>query len=668
MKKFFCILLSAMLLLTSLPTTVFAASTCKITVSSASGYRDDIIEAKITLSANSNAQACGFVLTYDPSILQVVETEKGSIISGSPIINTNQLGKIVYSYASTTPIKSSGSVLNVKFKIKQNAPYGDSELSLKVTELSDGSFNEISYSIVSGKVNVVAPELAYPSYIEVIALEDTYAEIRWEGVESATGYNIYLNGELFNDEPLTDNLCTFYSLSQDEEYSIEISTLHYQTESQKSPPHTIRTQKSVYSVSFVDWNFGTESEDENSILEIVYVEHGGEAFCSVTPTRAGYKFVGWDVSGKNIVTHTRIQALYEPIVSSVIFIDWDGTVLSTQTVEYGGSAEAPAIPSREGYIFTVWSNKFDNVTEDITVQAQYEEITCEHTNTEIQGKVDSTCKVPGFAGNLVCKDCGKTLSFGGELELAKHNYNSVVTAPTPSAQGYTTHTCTMCGDSYVDSYNDYVDENAPQIVIQSKRVTKGQQFTVAVEIKNNPGIASAFLNIAYDESVLTLVEVKDTGLISGGMHSSALTSPYQLSWLNGTLTKDITDDGVIANLVFKVADNAELGDYSIRLSYDYDNYDIINVDMEPVQFHITSSVVAVSDFMYGDVNNDGRVNLLDSTILARYLAKWPDYTEDTLNLQAADVNADGRVNLLDSTILARHLAKWPEYSELPLAN
>ena len=36
-----------------------------------------------------------------------------------------------------------------------------------------------------------------------------------------------------------------------------------------------------------------------------------------------------------------------------------------------------------------------------------------------------------------------------------HSYESVVTEATPYAQGYTTHTCS-CGDSYVDSYTDYV--------------------------------------------------------------------------------------------------------------------------------------------------------------------------------------------------------------------
>ena len=34
-----------------------------------------------------------------------------------------------------------------------------------------------------------------------------------------------------------------------------------------------------------------------------------------------------------------------------------------------------------------------------------------------------------------------------------HSYKAVVTAPTCTEKGYTTHTCS-CGDSYVDTYVD----------------------------------------------------------------------------------------------------------------------------------------------------------------------------------------------------------------------
>ena len=40
----------------------------------------------------------------------------------------------------------------------------------------------------------------------------------------------------------------------------------------------------------------------------------------------------------------------------------------------------------------------------------------------------------------------------GETQTANCAYTAVVTPPTTTSQGYTTHTCTVCGDSYIDSY------------------------------------------------------------------------------------------------------------------------------------------------------------------------------------------------------------------------
>lgn len=57
---------------------------------------------------------------------------------------------------------------------------------------------------------------------------------------------------------------------------------------------------------------------------------------------------------------------------------------------------------------------------------------------------DATCKDP-----RICKRCDTT-----EGKALGHNYNSVVTEPTKTEQGYTTHTCTRCGDSYVDNYTN----------------------------------------------------------------------------------------------------------------------------------------------------------------------------------------------------------------------
>ena len=57
---------------------------------------------------------------------------------------------------------------------------------------------------------------------------------------------------------------------------------------------------------------------------------------------------------------------------TVTFLDKDGNPIGeAQTVEEGSAAVAPEAPEQEGFFFTGWDRAFDNVTEDMTVTAQY---------------------------------------------------------------------------------------------------------------------------------------------------------------------------------------------------------------------------------------------------------------------------------------------------------
>ncbi|MBQ4322637.1 MAG: leucine-rich repeat protein [Clostridia bacterium] len=54
---------------------------------------------------------------------------------------------------------------------------------------------------------------------------------------------------------------------------------------------------------------------------------------------------------------------------------------------------------------------------------------------------------------VTCGTAGRSYAVNNGLNyVSTHAYTSTVTPPTCTAQGYTTHTCTVCGDSYVDTY------------------------------------------------------------------------------------------------------------------------------------------------------------------------------------------------------------------------
>lgn len=56
---------------------------------------------------------------------------------------------------------------------------------------------------------------------------------------------------------------------------------------------------------------------------------------------------------------------------TVVFTDYDGRVLKTETVEKGKSATSPAAPERANFVFTGWDQPFDNITSDLTATATY---------------------------------------------------------------------------------------------------------------------------------------------------------------------------------------------------------------------------------------------------------------------------------------------------------
>ncbi len=76
-----------------------------------------------------------------------------------------------------------------------------------------------------------------------------------------------------------------------------------------------------------------------------------------------------------------------------------------------------------------------------------------HTEEVILG-TPATCTLDGLTDGLKCSVCQVVLTVQTVIPALNHNYQSAVTQPTCLEQGYTTHTCLNCDDSYIDSYID----------------------------------------------------------------------------------------------------------------------------------------------------------------------------------------------------------------------
>ena len=72
------------------------------------------------------------------------------------------------------------------------------------------------------------------------------------------------------------------------------------------------------------------------------------------------------------------------------------------------------------------------------------------------------CTHTGLTEGSHCSVCNEVLKAQETVPATGHSYDKVVTAPTCTEKGYTTYTCSVCGDTYVA---DYVDALGHTVVV-----------------------------------------------------------------------------------------------------------------------------------------------------------------------------------------------------------
>ncbi len=102
---------------------------------------------------------------------------------------------------------------------------------------------------------------------------------------------------------------------------------------------------------------------DGTVLFSDSVKYGSEpVYGGPEPSRTGYDFVGWNPEVSEIYSDTVYTAVYGIIMVTYTWLDSDGTVLYTETIPYG---EKPVyggpVPVKEGYVFKGWDETEPNV-------------------------------------------------------------------------------------------------------------------------------------------------------------------------------------------------------------------------------------------------------------------------------------------------------------------
>ena len=154
-----------------------------------------------------------------------------------------------------------------------------------------------------------------------------------------------------------------------------------------------------------------------------------------------------------------------------LYSNWSGAaqIFSLYPVDYQKPAAPPKVEITVPEVVTVgeevrisWTasplqGKYDQREYCVTVEGGLSKKVIYTTDTSASvtiNRPDKSCDVTVDAMNT------KYASYSSSsyasfrcVEAHEHSYTAVVTAPTCTEKGYTTHTCS-CGDSYVDTYTD----------------------------------------------------------------------------------------------------------------------------------------------------------------------------------------------------------------------
>lgn len=204
------------------------------------------------------------------------------------------------------------------------------------------------------------------------------------------------------------------------------------------------------------------------------------------------------------------------------------------------------------------------------------------------------------------------------------------------------------GDEICDACLYFMKDTGLSVDFGSVKAVSGETASVDITVSGNPGIAGLDIKLDFDRENLSIKEI----IYYGWKATDNLA--YCGDGRNLSLlfykTANVSTNGVLATLVFEVAEDATIGEYPIEITF----IEATDEETNDVYLSAQAATVFVGGSIAGDVNSDGEVNIRDCIALAQYLAGW----EASIDIDAADCNSDGEVTIKDIILLAQYLAGW----------
>lgn len=199
--------------------------------------------------------------------------------------------------------------------------------------------------------------------------------------------------------------------------------------------------------------------------------------------------------------------------------------------------------------------------------------------------------------------------------------------------------------SCVDGSVDVAEGETIPYVISGEQATvqSGGLLNYEISLANNLGLSSYKLQVLYDTTALDINAVK-SGRLFGDftVNYTEIDGGIEITGTSEGLNKQ---NGSFLTLEFTAAKGIENATHPISITCTENGNDA-TIECE-------EGSVAISGYVLGDINGDGRVNNFDVMMHVGYLSGGQKLTPE--QLMAADVTGDGNVDYLDYSSISSYV-------------
>ena len=194
------------------------------------------------------------------------------------------------------------------------------------------------------------------------------------------------------------------------------------------------------------------------------------------------------------------------------------------------------------------------------------------------------------------------------------------------------------------------------IYIQPRTVLHGKNFKVEICMKNEQPATAYSFDLVLPEGVTVAKNDNDQYMdVLSDRHVDHMRTfndkgdgTYSFAALSGNSELLVGNDGPIRIVTLHADDEMEIGDYPIVIQ----NARYSNETAESTNMDDTFITLTIEDFLNGDVNNDGAVDIADAVGIVNYIV---GKTSANFEVKFADYNCDGYVDIADAVGIVNYI-------------